>query len=246
MDLSTNPAEAFEREGVASLGRVLSDEELKAAQTACTEILEFAVTGPYAQIVHDCWRRTAVLAELVPKVGAVACRALGIPELVLFHDHLLHKPPGGVDMDWHQDYSYLPLDRADGLTLWIALDDITLDNGCLYYLFGTHKQGERRAAWGMRGEDDIRAALPPIELAPDEPGVAALTGAGCALAHHANLYHRSPANRTERPRRSWILSLVSPEARWSPKHAPHPRSAVEAREEGQELEADLLRVSMAG
>ena len=102
--------------------------------------------------------------------------------------------------------------------------------------------GERRASWGMTGEDDPRASLPPMDVAADEPGVAAVTGAGCAIAHHANLWHRSPANRSGRPRRSWALSFVSPEARWSPRHSPHPRSAVEARSEGQAMEEDLLRV----
>jgi ectoine hydroxylase-related dioxygenase (phytanoyl-CoA dioxygenase family) len=155
---------------------------------------------------------------------------------------MLAKPSGGEAMDWHQDYSYLPLDRADGVSLWIALDDISEDNGCLYYVFGSHQRGERRARWGMTGEDDPRASLPPIDVADDEPGVAVPALAGCAIAHHANLWHRSPANTSGRPRRTWILSFVAPEAKWSPRHAPHPRSAVDLRVEGQEMEADLLRV----
>jgi ectoine hydroxylase-related dioxygenase (phytanoyl-CoA dioxygenase family) len=145
-------------------------------------------------------------------------------------------------MDWHQDFSYLPFDRPDGLTLWIALDDITEDNGCLYYLLGSHRGGERRAAWGMAGDDDPRAALPPLEVAGGEPGLAAPTAAGCAVAHHTFVLHRSPRNTSARPRRSWALSFVVPEARWSPRHSPHPRSAVEPRHEGQALEADLIQV----
>ena len=242
MEASGNPAEAFAIKGAAVLGRVLDDTQLAAARLAFEELQESAVTGSYARIVHDCWRKSAVLAGLVPHVGTLACRAVGFPELVLFHDHLLGKPPGGEDMDWHQDYSYLPLDRPDGLTLWIALDDSTTENGCLYYVYGSHLWGERRAGWGLTGDDDPRAGLPPIDAGPDEPGVAAPAMAGWGIAHHANLWHRSPANKSVRPRRTWILSFVSPDALWAPRHAPHPRSAVEPREEGQELEAELLRV----
>lgn len=242
MELSVNPTGDFETRGAAALGRVLDDAQLAAARAAVEDVLKLGVEGPYARIVHDPWRKSTALAELVPHLGRLTCAALAIPELVLFHDHLLLKPPGGADMDWHQDFSYLPLDRPDGLTLWVALDDITPENGCLYYLFGTHALGERRAGWGMTGEDDPRANLPPMEVAPDEPGVAAVTRAGCAIAHHANLWHRSPANRSGRPRRSWALSFVSPEARWSPGHSPHPRSAVEPRFEGQAMEPELLRV----
>lgn len=242
MDPTIDPATAFKTDGVATLGRVLDDDQLAAARADFDAVLHLGVAGPYARIVHDSWRKAPVLASLVPHVGAITCAALGLPELVLFHDHLLSKPSGGAGMDWHQDFSYLPLDRPDGLTLWIALDDIGPENGCLYYLFGSYLLGERRASWGITGDDDPRATLPPIEVEPDHPGVAAPARAGCALAHHVYLWHRSPPNYSGLPRRSWALSFVSPSARWSPRHSPHPRSAVEPRFEGQPLEDDLLRV----
>lgn len=246
MESGANPAVAFETDGAAVLGRVLDDEQLTVVRAAFDRIVALGVAGPYARIVHDAWRKAPELAAIVPQLGARTCAALGIPELVLFHDHLLSKPPGGDDMDWHQDYSYLPLDRPDGLTLWIALDDISPDNGCLYYLYGSHLRGERRAAWGLTGDDDPRATLPPMEVPTDEPGVAAPALAGWAIAHHANLWHRSPANQSGRLRRSWLLSFVTPEVRWSPRHAPHPRSAVQPRFEGQALEDDLMRVRATG
>jgi len=241
MEASRNPAEAFALRGAAVLGRVLDDGQLEAARGAFEALQERAVTGSYARIVHDSWRHSEVLAGLVSHVGGVACRAVGFPELVLFHDHLLGKLPGGEDMGWHQDYSYLPLDRADGLTLWIPLDDSTLENGCLYYVYESHLWGERRAGWGLREEGDPRAELPPIEAGPLD-GEAAPLPAGWGIAHHANLWHRAPVNRSSEMRRTWILSFVAPEARWSPRHAPHPRSAVMPKEEGEELEEDLLRV----
>lgn len=246
MGRSANPAASFESDGVAGLGRVLDDDQLMAVRSEFSGILNVGVTGPYASIVHDGWRQSAELARLVPHIGALTCASLGIPELVLFHDHLLSKPPGGADMEWHQDFSYLPLDRPDGLTLWIALDDIDAENGCLYYVLGSHLLGERRASWGLSGEDDPRAKLPPLEVNRDQTGVAIPARAGCALAHHTCVWHRSPKNRSSRPRRSWALSFVSPEARWSPRHAPHPRSAVEPRVEGQPIEDDLIRVRAAG
>ena len=237
------PAGTYADDGAVALGRVLDERELAAARDAFDALVAGGVTGPYATIVHDAWRRSPALAALVPRLGARACAATGAPALVLFHDHLLWKPPGGEAMAWHQDYSYLPLDRPDGLTLWIALDDVDVANGCLYYLPGSHRRGERRAAWGLRDDGDPRAALPPIDVADDEPGVPAPTAAGAAIAHDALIWHRSPPNRSARPRRSWALSFVAPETRWSPRHAPHPRSAVSPRAEGEPLEADLPRVT---
>ncbi len=239
---AADPGAALRVHGVASLGPALDAAALATARAAFAEVLDQAVTGGYAQIVHDAWRKAPALAALVPRLGRLACAATGLPEVVLFHDHLLNKLPDGEDMAWHQDYSYLPLDRPDGVTLWVALDDVTEANGCLFYLPGTHTAGELRAAWGMYGDDDPRAALPPIAVPPDEPGLAAPTPAGGAVVHDTLVLHRSPKNRTAAPRRAWALSFVAAAARWSPRHAPHPRSAVEPRAEGQPLEDDLLRV----
>lgn len=239
-----DPARWFSEHGAAPLGAVLEGEELAAVQGAFDELVaDHGVTGPYATIVHDAWRKSSVLAEHVPRLGAIACDAIDVPALVLFHDHLLMKPAHGDDMGWHQDFSYLPLDRPDGLTLWIALDDINVDNGCIYYELGSHVLGERRAAWGITGEDDPRASLPPMDVNETSLGFPAPTGAGCAVAHHVYLWHRSPSNDSGRPRRSWALSFVTPDTRWSPRHSPHPRSAVEPRSEGQALEDDLIRVA---
>lgn len=237
-----DPRAQFATSGVAPLGPVLDADGLAAARTALDELLPSGTTGPYATIVHDGWRRSPALAALVPTVAQAAARAIGAPALVLFHEHLLWKPPGGEDMAWHQDYSYLPLDRPDGCTLWIALDDCGPANGCIYYAYGTHRVGELRAAWGLWADDDPRAALPPIEVAG--PGVAAPTPAGSAVVHDTLVLHRSPGNRTDRPRRAWALSLVAPSARWAPRHAPHPRSAVAPRVDGQALEDDLLAVAV--
>jgi hypothetical protein len=240
---SSDRATEFGTLGMTALGPVLTDDQLERVRGGIDEALpQHGVRGGYAQIIHDAWRVIPAAGDLISQLGRIACQALDMPELVLFHDHVLVKHPMGEDMEWHQDFSYLPLDRAAGMTLWVALDDVSVDNGCLYYLFGSHLLGERRAAWGLTGSDDPRASLPALEIDPDEPGIPAPTVAGCAVAHDTFTCHRSPRNTSGRPRRSWALSFVVPQARWAPRHSPHPRSAVAPREEGQELEPDLPRV----
>jgi ectoine hydroxylase-related dioxygenase (phytanoyl-CoA dioxygenase family) len=240
---SPDTVTAFHEQGVAVLGPALLPDQLEAVLASVDAIAsEHGVVGDYACIVHDAWRRSPALAALVQQVGSLACEAVGAPALVLFHDHVLVKPPGGADMAWHQDYSYLPLDRAEGLTLWIALDDVGDSNGCLYYLPRSHTTGELRAAWGLTGEDDPRATLPPIEVAPSVPGIPVPVAAGSAIAHHTYVLHRSPRNASDRPRRAWALSFVTPDARWSPCHSPHPRSTLTPRKQGEALESDLPRV----
>jgi hypothetical protein len=91
-------ASTYRADGGAALGCVLDADQLETAREALTKLIpNHRVKGPYASIVHDAWRKAPALAELVPRVGATACAAAGVPSLVLFHEHLLYKAPGGDD-----------------------------------------------------------------------------------------------------------------------------------------------------
>ena len=174
-----------------------------------------------------------MLQSKLPPLGALAAGLLGLDEAVLLHDVLIDKPDGTAeDLPWHQEFSYWPLDRADGLTMWIALDDAGEENGCLRYAPGSHLGGERRATWGVMCKDDPRAALPPPDPAWLKQPVSAAAKAGCAWVHHPFTWHMSTVNRSGESRRAWALSWISPESRWAPDHAPHPLTSCDPPEPG--------------
>lgn len=64
---------------------------------------------------------------------------------ILFQDMALVKPPFiGSEKPWHQDNAYFsvaPLESVCGV--WIALDDATVDNGCMHVMPGAHRKGAR-------------------------------------------------------------------------------------------------------
>jgi ectoine hydroxylase-related dioxygenase (phytanoyl-CoA dioxygenase family) len=226
--------------GFAALGPVLAPGEIDRLRTAADRLATGAHPGPYGRIVHDPWRRDPAFAELLAaRVAPVACAVAG--PLVLFQDTLIVKPPGGAAaINWHQDYAYWPLDRPAGLTVWIALDDADLGNGCLRYLAGTHRLGERRPADFAAGASmPARPDLPPLDgEARAADAVAAPVRAGAGLAHDPLVWHMSPANPTPRPRRAWSISLVAPAVRWDPDHAPHPFTAGGGPSLGDPLDPD--------
>ena len=57
----------------------------------------------------------------------------------LYHDHALVKNPWANPTNWHLDNPSDPYFSHQSTMLWIALDDATLQNGCLYFLPGSHK-----------------------------------------------------------------------------------------------------------
>ena len=172
---------------------------------------------------------TGALAEL-------AAECLGTTP-VLFQDHLVSKTPGTAEpVKWHQDYSYWPLANAKGLTMWVALDDATLDNGCLHYAKASHLGGEYRAADFIEGATQTpQAALPPLQVPPNAV-VPMPVAAGSVLLHDPLVLHMSAGNRTAHPRRAWSISWVTEAARWAPEHAPHPYNYTLAPKAGEPLD----------
>ncbi|MEZ4404647.1 MAG: phytanoyl-CoA dioxygenase family protein [Kofleriaceae bacterium] len=233
--------------GWAVTTRLLDDAALAAAQAACDRALATAPLGPYGAIVHDAWRGDPALAALVPTLAPVAAAALGLAEVVLFQDHLIAKPAGGDHaLPWHQDFSFWPLDRPDGVTLWLALDDVDLDSGGLGYVSGSHLGGERAARWGLVGPDDPRARLPPLDDALLATATIPTVSAGAALLHHPLTWHASGANRSPRPRRAWSSSWLAATVAWAPEHAPHPATALVRPAAGAPLDARYPRFTAPG
>lgn len=188
---------------------------------------EAAPPGPYGLILHNLWRRVPACAEELRKGGLaeLAIELTGEPALRLFQDLMISKPPGtDVALKWHQDYSYWPLDGPHGLVLWIALDDADSENGCLRYIPGSHLLGERRAADFVVGAaPTVHEDLPPLDAEKRESEAVDMpVRAGDALAHDPLVWHMSPPNSSDRPRRAWSVTFIRPETRWDPDHAPHP------------------------
>jgi phytanoyl-CoA hydroxylase len=118
-------------------------------------------------------------------------------EMVLKGEMALAKPPMiGSEKPWHQDNAYfnwLPLHLVG--TAWIALDDATIENGCMFVLPGGHKLGALKHHHTIDCEilpDRFdRSQAVPIELK-----------AGGALFFSAMLPHQTPPNRTSTRRRA--------------------------------------------
>lgn len=102
----------------------------------------------------------------------------------------------------HQDNFYFCLSPPQVLTMWLALDAVDEENGCLRYIPGSHLRGirphARTSTLGFSqgiadyGEADFKQEVP----VPAEPGD--------VLIHHGNTIHRADANRSlVRHRRSF-------------------------------------------
>ncbi|MBS0027650.1 phytanoyl-CoA dioxygenase family protein [Chitinophaga sp. 22321] len=158
------------------------------------------------------WRVTPGFHDLVwsPAYRMATYQLLGT-SFRLFHDQLFCKPSkhGGV-VAWHQDFSYWTFTKPmHHLTCWIGLDDATAENGCLYYVPGSHKWGLLPIT-GLAGDmEAVRHVLTEEQMAVFDGKVANELPKGYASFHHPLMMHGSYANYSDRPRRAVVLNAMA-------------------------------------
>lgn len=127
-----------------------------------------------------------------------------------WHDQLFCKPAkhGGV-VAWHQDYSYWTRTTPMAhLTCWIALDDATVENGCVHYIPGSHKW-DLLPITGLAGNmAAIQEVLTEQQWTQFQSPVPVQVKAGECIYHHPLAIHGSFENRTAGPRRAVVLNVV--------------------------------------
>lgn len=143
-------------------------------------------------------------------------------EVIAFFSQIFFKPPhGGGPKPIHQDNFYFGPDKRDQIiTVWIAFDNATIENGCLYYGKGTNLG------------DVVEHFAPDHEpfnyQIPDSrkvPMTAAPVQKGGISLHHGNTFHQSSGNNSGWWRRAMAVhymqskvNLVSPIFKYDPAH----------------------------
>src|SRR5688572_6841112 len=117
----------------------LTDEQIANYQRDGFIVLEDVFTGDDLQQIRDA---VAQAVESEMHLGNIAARLEGAP-MRIWHDQALFKEPRtGVKTPWHQDAVYWPhTERGGQTTIWIALKDATIHNGCMSFVGGTQKLG---------------------------------------------------------------------------------------------------------
>jgi hypothetical protein len=140
-------------------------------------------------------------------------RVIG-PNVKCMQSMLFIKSAGKPGQAWHQDEYYIPTRDRSLTGGWIALDDATVENGCLWVIPGSHKPG---VLWPQRDHGQVgRFDCSGESYAypySDEDAVPVEMKAGSIVIFNGYLLHRSLPNRTEGGfRRSLVNHFMSAES----------------------------------
>ncbi|MGC5562278.1 phytanoyl-CoA dioxygenase family protein [Streptomyces sp. FR-108] len=167
---------------------------------------------------HPLIRNDAFWARLVsdPRLVDIAEFFLG-PDVACFTAHYICKPPyDGQPVLWHQDGAYWTLSPMEALTVWLAVDESTKENGCLRMIPGSHelplhkptaRTDEPNMLFSIADETLVREwvdkrGVVDIELRPGDVSI-----------HHPQLLHHSEANTSARRRCGLDIGYIATSTR---------------------------------
>jgi phytanoyl-CoA hydroxylase len=150
-----------------------------------------------------------------PRLARLAGDA-GVREPLLLQSMYIFKQPGiGGEVVCHTDSTYLYTEPMSCIGLWFALEDATLENGCMWALAGRHRERLRsrflRKADGSLGYE----VYDPTPLAA-EGAVALEARRGTLIVLHGQLPHLSGPNRSSRSRHAYTLHVIDGACRYLP------------------------------
>ena len=240
--LTDEQVQSFRRDGFLNYGRVLTDAQLAELREALDRVLNGrSAASPEAarnigggedsvvtQVVNMWEAEPAFRRHLAnPVIVPMVAQLMGADTVRVWHDQMQLKPPriGGPTL-WHQDHPYWPIIQpADLVSAWVALEDATVENGCMSMVPGSYQWGNCHAAKGeigtnreTYGPDPDPSVVPP---GAEVRTVACEVPAGGVVFHHCLCWHGAPPNKSDRPRPAIAVHYMPGWTRYEPSGQSH-------------------------
>lgn len=152
-----------------------------------------------------------------PQLAAVA-RDLGLAEAQVWQSMYIFKQPGiGGEVRWHQDATFFDTTPISVTTFWFALEDATLDNGCLWAEPGGHR-GPMRERFVRNGDVVTVEKLSDMPWPDHAAAVPLEAKAGSLVCFHGLLPHYSAPNRSPVSRHAYTLHATDGRTSYSPRN----------------------------
>ncbi|NRA36829.1 MAG: phytanoyl-CoA dioxygenase family protein [Planctomycetes bacterium] len=135
------------------------------------------------------------------------------PDIMLFSSHFIAKPAGnGQRVPWHEDSAYWAhynIEPIDIVTVWLAIDDSDLENGCMSIIPGSHLTADSAYADLEQGDHSVFSNEITSDQFDESTAVPCILKKNQASLHHGKLIHGSEANNSDRRRCGYTMRFMS-------------------------------------
>lgn len=228
--LTGEQTQLYQNNGFIVIEDFLSPEELEhwrnAVMTAVEERAGIKIPGKNIKIGDDdginvdadyfgkvfdqllnLWQTNDQVKELMfdERIGKMAAQLAGVEGIRIWHDQALFKRPWANPTAWHLDTPFWSFSDRNAISIWVALDDATLENGCLFFIPGSQKQTNFDKITIGRNMDGIFDIYP--QLTKSRPVAAPMKAGSCSF-HNGLTVHGANANMTSGFRRAMTCSYM--------------------------------------
>lgn len=213
--------DTFAADGFVVTPALLSADELReygaavdqaVASRTVSDARSLSEKSSYEQSFVQCMRLWETDAAVRPltfhrRLAQAASELLGVTAVRLWQDQALYKEPGGRITDPHQDATFWPIGDAPLVTAWIPFDAVTIANGAMGYVPGSHRLGRLRPvnltrtteAYDILNDPALDGATPRfVEVE-----------AGSVIWHHGLTIHQAAENHSDQVRRAFTIVYVA-------------------------------------
>ena len=223
--VSPSLVDEFDRRGFVVTPDVLSDAEIEnygravdqeVSNRSAHDQRSVEQKSLYEQSFVQCMRLWETNQDVLPLschagLAGIATQLLQVSGVRMWQDQALYKQVGGRATTPHQDQTFWPIGAHPLVSAWIPFDDVSIDQGAMAYVPGSHKAGALQVV-------DITHTTQPYEIM-DDPALKGAQAeyvevqAGSVVWHHGFTVHEAAANTSNTTRRVFTVVYISDQAR---------------------------------
>jgi len=228
--LNEQQIQSYQSNGFIVIENFLSPEELEHWRKAVTAAVEERAgikipgkdiktgeadginedSGYFAKVFDqllNLWQTNEAVKEMMidQRIGKMAAQLSGADGIRIWHDQALIKRPWANPTAWHLDTPFWSFSDRRAISIWVALDDATLENGCLFFIQGSHTITNFDKITIGRNMDGIFDIYPQLK---NSRSIAAPMKAGSCSFHNGLTVHGANANMTNGFRRAMTCAYM--------------------------------------
>jgi ectoine hydroxylase-related dioxygenase (phytanoyl-CoA dioxygenase family) len=229
-EITQSQVDFYQQNGYLVLDNFLSPEELALWREAVTEAVterggkkmpdsdvktgeddgineDSAYFGKVFDQLLNLWQTNEKMKKIMldERIGKMIAQLAQWDGTRIWHDQALIKRPWANATSWHLDTPFWSFSDRRAMSIWVALDDATYQNGCLYFIPTTHKSTELENYGIGKNMDTIFEFYPQFS---NSPSVAAPMKAGSCSFHNGLTIHGAGANMTNGFRRAMTCAYM--------------------------------------